>query len=94
MELDQQQQVQPVYDFVASEVPQSAVRPHIAESFEVSPDGRTFTFHIRKGIHWQDKAPMNGRELVADDIVFSFQRMKGLGDFAEAGPAPYGQIAN
>ena len=37
---------------------------------------------------------MNGRELVADDIVFSFQRMKGLGDFAEAGPAPYGQIAN
>ena len=83
-----------VYDFVASEVPQSAVRPHVAESFEVSPDGRTFTFHIRKGIHWQDKAPMNGRELVADDIVFSFQRMKGLGDFAEAGPAPYGQIAN
>ena len=83
-----------VYDFVASEVPQSAVRPHIAESFEISPDGLTFTFHIRKGVHWQDKAPMNGRELVADDIVFSFQRMKGLGDFAEAGPAPYGQIAN
>ena len=78
-----------VYDFKSQETPLSAVRPHIAESFEISPDGRTFTFHIRKGVHWQDKAPMNGRELVADDIVFSFQRMKGLGDFAEAGPSPY-----
>jgi peptide/nickel transport system substrate-binding protein len=31
-------------------------------------------FHIREGIHWQDKPPVNGRELTADDVVFSLNR--------------------
>ena len=45
------------------------------------------TFHIRPGVRWHDKPPMNGRELVADDIVFSFNRMTGLGsDFTEKSP--------
>ena len=82
-----------IFDFKVSYVPVSALKPHIAESFEISPDGLTFTFHIRKGVHWQDKPPMNGRELVAEDIVFSWHRFFGLGDFAEAGPTPYSGFA-
>ena len=71
----------------AGYVPLSAVKPHIAESFEISPDGLTFTFHIRKGVHWHDKPPMNGRELVAEDIVFSFHRITGMGSgFTEKSP--------
>ncbi|MBI4283628.1 MAG: ABC transporter substrate-binding protein [Chloroflexi bacterium] len=44
---------------------------NIAESWEViQPD--TFIFHIRKGIHWQDKPPANGAELTAEDVVFTW----------------------
>ena len=60
-------------------IPLSVVRGQLAESYDISPDGLTYTFHIRPGVHWQDKAPMNGRELVAEDIVFNFHRITGLG---------------
>jgi peptide/nickel transport system substrate-binding protein len=42
----------------------------IAESWEM-PDTTTVIFHIRQGIHWQDREPVNGREVVADDVVYS-----------------------
>jgi peptide/nickel transport system substrate-binding protein len=42
----------------------------LAESWEF-PDPKTIVLHIRKGIRWQDKPPVNGRELVADDIAFT-----------------------
>ena len=56
-----------------------------AESWDVSPDMLTYTFNIREGVKWHNKAPMNGRELTAADVVFNFERNLGLGDFAEAG---------
>jgi len=46
----------------------------LAESWEIqAPD--TLVYHIRKGIHWHDKAPVNGREMTADDVVFSLRRL-------------------
>ena len=50
----------------------------LAESWE-QPDLSTIIFHIRKGVHWQDKAPMNGRELTAYDVEYHYQREYGLG---------------
>lgn len=45
----------------------------IAESWELK--GTTsLIFHIRHGIYWQNKPPVNGRELNADDVVFSLKR--------------------
>jgi len=46
----------------------------LAESWEVVDD-ETVIFHIRKGIRWHNKPPVNGREFVADDVVFSINRM-------------------
>ncbi len=46
----------------------------LAESWEVSADALTYTFHIRKGVLWQNKAPVNGRELVAEDIKWTYER--------------------
>jgi peptide/nickel transport system substrate-binding protein len=40
----------------------------LAESWEVSPDGLTITFKLRKGVKWQD-----GREFTAEDIMFGYQ---------------------
>jgi len=45
----------------------------LAESWE-RPDEETIIFHIRKGVHWHNKPPVNGRELTADDVVFSLNR--------------------
>jgi peptide/nickel transport system substrate-binding protein len=45
----------------------------LAESWEI-PEKGTIIFHIREGVHWQNKAPVSGRELTVDDIVFSLNR--------------------
>lgn len=42
----------------------------IAESWEVSEDGLTWLFHLRRGIKFH-----NGRELTSDDVVFSINRI-------------------
>lgn len=44
--------------------------PTLAERWEISPDGTVYTFDLRKGVKWQ-----NGREMVADDVVYSFERI-------------------
>ncbi|MDO8531775.1 MAG: ABC transporter substrate-binding protein [Dehalococcoidia bacterium] len=50
--------------------------PGLAESWDVSKDGLTFTFHLRKGVKFQDIAPVSGREFTADDVVYSFDRIR------------------
>lgn len=77
-----------VWSHTEGYVPSFAVKPHLAESYE-TPDPLTIIFHIRKGVHWQDKPPMNGRELTAYDVEYSFHRFLGFGDFAGQGPTPY-----
>jgi len=42
----------------------------LAESWEVSPDGLTLTFHLRRGVKWHDGAPFT-----AQDMLFSYQVM-------------------
>ena len=67
------------YDFSNQYIPVDVAAGQLAESWEISPDGRTYTFHIRKGVHWHNKAPMNGRELTAQDIEYNYHRIWGLG---------------
>ena len=43
--------------------------PSLAETFEVSPDGLTYTFKLRKGVKFS-----NGREVVASDVKYSIER--------------------
>ncbi len=50
--------------------------PGVAESWEVSEDGYTWIFHLRKGVKFH-----SGNELTADDVVYSFRRALAL-DFA------------
>ena len=42
----------------------------MAETWEVSEDGLTYTFHLRDGLKWSD-----GSEFTSEDFVYTFKRM-------------------
>ncbi|MCL0102004.1 ABC transporter substrate-binding protein [Dehalococcoidia bacterium] len=48
------------------------VVPALAEKWDISSSGTVFTFHLREGVKFHNIAPVNGRELTSDDIVFSY----------------------
>lgn len=48
-------------------------KPHLAETWERSIDGNTWTFHLKKGVKFHD-----GVELTADDVAFTFGKIKEL----------------
>jgi peptide/nickel transport system substrate-binding protein len=56
----------------------SEVLPHLAESWEVSPDKMTITFHLRPGVKFHNKAPVDGRALDAEDVVHTWQGFEEL----------------
>jgi peptide/nickel transport system substrate-binding protein len=66
---------------------ENKVIPDIGESWEFSPDGLTLTVKVRQGVKWHNKAPVNGRALDVDDVVFSYDRLAAKG-------APKGDIVN
>lgn len=45
----------------------------LAETWQVGPDGKTYTFNLRPNAKWQNKAPMNGRPVTGADVVWSFE---------------------
>ena len=54
----------------------SKVIPGLAESWTVSPDGLRYVFKLRHGVKFQSNSQFKPtRDLNADDVVFSFNRM-------------------
>lgn len=51
-----------------------AIIPAAAESFEMSEDGLTYTFYLKKNQQWDTTADFTA-EVTADDFVFAFQRI-------------------
>src|SRR5262249_20860433 len=47
-----------------------AVVPALARAWDVSPDGKTYTFHLRPGVTFHD-----GKALTADDVTYSLGRV-------------------
>ncbi len=45
------------------------IEADLAESWEVSDDGQKHTFNLRQGVKFHNKAPVDGREFVAKDVV-------------------------
>ncbi len=46
------------------------VEPGLAERWDVSADGLTWTLHLRAGVKWNDGAPFT-----ADDVVFTYKQL-------------------
>ena len=54
------------------------VRPCIAKTWDISADGKTYTFHLRNDVTFQDDPHFKGgncRKVVANDFVYSFGRL-------------------
>ena len=50
--------------------------PDLVETFE-SPDPANFTFTLRENVKMQDVPPLNGRPLIAEDIVYAYEQFVG-----------------
>lgn len=48
--------------------------PELAKDWEISKDGKTYTFYLREGVQWND-----GQEFTADDVIFTFDIIKDEG---------------
>jgi len=66
------------WDYKITWHPSKFLRGQLAEDWEFK-DPCTHIIHLRKGVHWQNIAPANGREFTADDGVFHYNRLYGLG---------------
>ncbi|WP_197046689.1 ABC transporter substrate-binding protein [Oceanobacillus salinisoli] len=71
-----------IYDTLVKVTPDGEFEEGLAESWETSDDGLTITFTLRDGVVFH-----NGREMTAEDVKYSFERLKGeesprAGDFA------------
>lgn len=62
--------------------------PSLAERWEVSDDGKVYTFHLRQGVKFQsNKSFTPTRDFNADDVIFSFMRQKDVNH-------PYHNVSN
>jgi len=49
--------------------------PELAEKWDRSPDGRTYTFYLRKDVVWHPKEGEEPKPFTADDVVFTYKIM-------------------
>jgi len=63
-----------VYEGLVLSTLDGKIKPVLASKFKASSDGMTYDFTLRDGVTFSDGTPMT-----ADDVVFSFQRLKEAG---------------
>lgn len=66
-----------VFEGLIGFTPEGEFIPRLAESFKVSEDGLNYTFVIRTDVKFH-----NGNPLTIDDVIYSFNRLSGLGQEA------------
>jgi peptide/nickel transport system substrate-binding protein len=66
-----------VYDTMFDLQFDGSFKPELAQSFETSEDGKTWTFHLQQNVTWHDGEPFG-----ASDVVFTYNLYKTDEDFA------------
>ena len=61
--------LQQVFEGLVAWGEDNKIHGNLAEKWDISPDGKTYTFHIKSGVKFH-----NGRELAADDFKYSMER--------------------
>jgi peptide/nickel transport system substrate-binding protein len=65
--------------------PNQFVTGRMAADYEFT-DTHTWVVHLRQDIYWQSTPPASGRQLVASDVVYNYQRLFGLGSGMPGSP--------
>lgn len=67
-----------LYSFLgALNINDNVWHPILSQSYE-QPSNTEYLFHLRPNAKWQEIAPVSGRAVVADDVVYSFSRFRDL----------------
>jgi peptide/nickel transport system substrate-binding protein len=66
-----------IYDSLVEYGDKGKIIPSLAESWEISDDGKTYIFHLRKGVKFSDGTPLD-----ADAVKFSLDRWIGKPEFS------------
>jgi oligopeptide transport system substrate-binding protein len=77
--------------------------PALAESWDLSPDGLTYTFHLRAGLKWSNGEPLTAQDCVdswrriltpslAADYAYLFYVIKGAENFHQGRQADFAQV--
>src|SRR3989454_12715603 len=53
------------------------IEPDLAESW-TQPNDTTYVFKLKKGVRWHPKPPVNGRELTAEDVTYTYERFLSI----------------
>ena len=70
-----------LFEGLVRQLPDGSIEAALAESWDISDDERTYTFHLRQDAQWHD-----GQPVTANDFVFAFRRI-----FNALSPSPYAQ---
>lgn len=62
-----------IHDTLITRDYDGSFKPSLAEKYEISPDGKTYTFTLKKGVTFH-----SGKNLTAADVKYSFERWKGI----------------
>lgn len=68
-----------VYQGLVSRTAEQDIVPALAEDWEISPDGLTYTFTLREGVTFHD-----GQELTPQDVVWSLQTRKDTPEWSDS----------
>lgn len=79
------------FSMYQAELPSNVIIGNVCESYDLSPDGKLATFHVRPGVMWQgnDSIGMKPREVTANDVAYMINRYRvsakasKLRDFAD-----------
>src|SRR3712207_7528420 len=75
----------PIYDMlVHANAEGTGIEPALAESWDISDDGKTYTFHLREGLKYSDGTPVK-----ASDARFSRSEERRVGKECRSRWSPY-----
>jgi peptide/nickel transport system substrate-binding protein len=80
-------------DMLVMIAPDNTYMPRLAESWDISADATTYTFHLRKGLKWSDGEPFSSKDVLftfklymnpdSSNLVDTFAEVAGAADFKE-----------
>ena len=78
---------QSIFDSLVKMDSQENVYPDLAEKWEVTPDAKTWTFHLAKNVKWHDGKPFSSA-----DVKYTIETVIKIKGPGANGPRPFWQV--